>query len=214
MWWMTMSSLGKLRKKIASYYKNNALWCTSAKSPSTQITHITWRCKLYEALAHYLDRSKAAPGRGASGPSGPPPVRGDYFNYYYYYMCSPLGWFCPRWRAAEPNRKTTLSRSMNWWQDLKTMLVNQRTGGGRGVLKMMSIIHTKYFNYFYTDDLHISVLFFLTAGARTKRREAVAIERSCVATAAPVSGGDILFFSDCEAQRSSLHHAHFHEQHT
>lgn len=25
---------------------------------------------------------------------------------------------------------------------------------GRGVLKMMSIIHTKYFNYFYTDDLH------------------------------------------------------------
>lgn len=31
---------------------------------------------------------------------------------------------------------------------------------GRGVLKMMSIIHMKYFNYFYTDDLHKCSVFF------------------------------------------------------
>lgn len=73
---------------------------------------------------------------------------------------------------------------------------------GRGVLKMTSIIHMKYFNCFYTDDLHKCFGFFLTAGAHTNRREAAVIERSCVATAAPVAGGDILFFSDGEAQRS------------
>lgn len=60
----------------------------------------------------------------------------------------------------------------------------------------------KYFNCFYTDDLHQCFVVFFTAGAHTNRREAVVIKRSCVATAAPVAGGDILFFSDGEAQRS------------
>lgn len=79
---------------------------------------------------------------------------------------------------------------------------------------IMSITDMKFVNYFYTDDLpkcFFLFCFFIPAGARTNRREAVVIEKSRVVYTA---SGDNLFFYDCEAPRSSSRHVPVHEQHT